>query len=177
MLKQSSQTRKKPKFSDLVLAFDPGYDRLGVALVGGTLHSPVLVWADTLTTPRTLPHDERLRSIGQQAAHLIATYSPAVCALETLFFQVNRKTALAVAEVRGILRYEIARAAIPLIELSPQAVKLAVTSNGRASKDAVAQMVRRLIPEAQKLGDDAVDAIALAIGALGAKRHPHLSTP
>ncbi|GIW68309.1 MAG: hypothetical protein KatS3mg099_257 [Candidatus Parcubacteria bacterium] len=152
----------------VIAAFDPGYDRLGVAVLTGDVHSPTLLFARTLRTERSLEHDARLYSIGKQVAHILAEYQPSLCALETLFFQVNRKTALAVAEARGIIRYEIARAGVPLVELSPQAVKIAATSDGRASKEAVERMVRRLVrvDNNAQLGDDAIDAIALAIAAL-----------
>ena len=158
------------------MAFDPGYDRLGVAVVAGTIQQPNLLFADTLRTPKTTPHDARLCSLGERVAALLASYRPTCCAVETLFFQKNRKTALAVAEMRGIIRYEIARAGIPLRELSPQAVKIAVTSYGNASKDAVARMVLRFFPNAVSLGDDAIDAVALAVAALASplSAYPHL---
>lgn len=87
-------------------------------------------------------------------------------AIESLFFSKNVKTALAVAEARGVLMLAIAKYGAPMLELSPQEVKLAVTGYGSAEKKQVQQMVARLlslseIPEP----DDAADALALAIAA------------
>lgn len=96
-------------------------------------------------------------------------------ALETLFFTKNQKTAMKVAEARGVIQLAGAEHGLAITEYSPQAVKIAVTGSGNAAKDAVIRMVDRLIPLSKtKRLDDEYDAIALGIahtaswGVLGA---------
>ena len=85
-------------------------------------------------------------------------------ALERLYFSKNVKTALVVAEARGVIRYCIEKHSVPYDEFNPTDVKLAVCGNGGAKKDQVQRMVSTLLglKEIPK-PDDAADALALAI--------------
>ena len=119
--------------------------------------------------PEKGAREARLAHIYAAVTASIERYQPDILALETLFFSTNVKTALGVAEARGAALVAAGSAHIPVHEHSPQAVKLAVTGDGRASKVAIARMVGRVIalPPKKRL-DDELDAIALAICALAA---------
>ena len=149
-----------------VLAIDPGYDRFGIAVVEGDPSHPHFLWSDCVLPPKGVA-STRLAYISKALSEAIATHAPDAIGMETLFFSINKKTALQVAEVRGVVIAAAGLNKIPLIECSPQAVKLAVTGYGNADKKAVAQMVPRLItlPEKKRL-DDEIDAIAVGITAL-----------
>ena len=149
-----------------ILAIDPGYDRLGIAVVEGDPSRPTLRMS-ACVEPRRGERESRLAEVSGAVSSAIRDYSPDALALETLFFSVNKKTALGVAEARGAILAAAGLASLPVIECSPQQVKLAVTGHGGADKSAVAAMIPRLLslPKKKRL-DDELDAIAIGITAL-----------
>lgn len=149
-----------------ILAIDPGYDRLGIAVVEGNASRPTLVWSDCVL-PEKGSIEKRLAHISRAVSAAISEHTPDALGIETLFFNVNKNTALGVAEARGVVLAAAGMAGIPIIECAPQQVKLAVAGHGGADKKAVASMVPRLLslPEKKRL-DDELDAIAVGITAL-----------
>ncbi|MDR3547899.1 MAG: crossover junction endodeoxyribonuclease RuvC [Candidatus Pacebacteria bacterium] len=159
-----------PKKHVRVLAIDPGFDRMGIAVVEGDPSRPTLVWSDCVTPPKG-GVEERLAVIYKVVSDALAEYVPDVFALETLFFSTNVKTALGVAEARGAVLAAAGKVGCRVIECSPQEVKLAVTGYGAADKAAVAKMIPHLLtlPPRKRL-DDELDAIAVGIAALSKSR-------
>ena len=149
-----------------ILAIDPGYDRLGIAVVEGDASRPMLLWSACVTPHKGERHN-RLSYVSGAVKEAIKKYAPEALAIETLFFSINKKTALGVAEARGAVLATAGDAGIRVMEYSPQEVKLAVTGNGRADKAAVARMLPRLVelPSKKRL-DDELDAIAIGLTAL-----------
>jgi crossover junction endodeoxyribonuclease RuvC len=152
-----------------VLAIDPGYDRLGIAVIEGDASRPTYVWSDCIQPEKGLP-EKRLAEVSNAITKAIAEYEPEALGIETLFFSINKKTALSVAEARGAILAAAGIASLPVIECSPQQVKLAVTGYGGADKKSVESMIPKLIaiPEKKKRLDDELDAIAIGITALAA---------
>lgn len=153
-----------------VLAIDPGFDRMGLAVLEGDPSRPTHIWSDCVTPPKGAP-EERLAAIHDAVARTIQEYAPDSVAIESLFWSTNNKrSALGVAEARGAALSAAAEAGLSVSEHSPQQVKLAVTGYGASDKKAVAMMVPRLIslPPKKRL-DDELDAIALAICALSTR--------
>ncbi len=150
-----------------VLAIDPGFDRLGVAVLERGEGRERLMYSACLGSQRGTPLPERLHELGVALAALFKTHQPTHLAIETLFFNKNVKTAIDVAQARGMVLY-LARAAGAIVcEYSPQAVKIAVTGYGKSDKASMTAMVRRLLPEAPTLAqDDEYDAIAVGITCL-----------
>lgn len=153
-----------------VLAFDPGYERLGVAVIEKNKKEELL-FSDCVRTDAKLPFSERLCMLGEAAEKLIKKWKPDCVALEEVYFENNAKTAMQVAKVMGALSYIAAAHKLPLHTYTPLQVKAAVTGSGRADKRAVAMMVRKLInlPLGKKL-DDEIDAIAVGITCLASLR-------
>ena len=153
-----------------VLAIDPGYDRLGLAVVEGDPSRPVLVWSDCVT-PEKGARSLRLARVYAEVVAAIERYTPNMLALETLFFSTNVKTAMGVAEARGAVLAAAGSMSVSVYEHSPQTVKLAATGDGRASKAAIARMMPKMISllPHKKYVDDELDAIALAIAALASR--------
>lgn len=149
-----------------ILAIDPGYDRLGIAVLEGDPSRPTVLMSECVT-PERVARAMRLATVSRAVSDTIATYAPTALALETLFFSANVKTAIGVAEARGAILAAAGLAELPIIECSPQQVKLAVTGHGGSSKTAVAQMIPHLLtlPPKKRL-DDELDAIAIGITAL-----------
>ena len=150
-----------------VLAIDPGYDRLGVAVLERQSGKETLLHSACILTNKSEPLTERLYTLGDAVATLLTTYTPDAVAIETLFFNKNTKTAIGVAQARGIIIFLAKNAGCTVHEFGPQEIKVAVTGYGKSDKPAVIDMVKRLIVGApQKALDDEYDAIAVGITAL-----------
>ncbi len=149
-----------------ILAIDPGYDRLGIAIIEGNASKPILIWSDCILPDKGAP-EQRLAHVANAVTSAIKKYGPDALGIETLFFSINKKTALGVAEARGVVLAAAGNALLPVIECSPQQVKLAVTGYGGADKKAVAHMIPRILslPKKKRL-DDELDAIAIGITTL-----------
>ena len=154
-----------------ILALDPGYDRLGVAVVEHGEKKETLIYSTCVLTDKGTPLSERLLVIGNSVARLIEEYNPQGVAIETIFFNKNIKTAIGVAQARGIIMYLAKKAECVVYEFGPQEIKVAVTGYGKSDKNAVIDMVKRLIHNApEKVLDDEYDAIAVGITALAHHR-------
>src|ERR1035437_5310033 len=88
-----------------VIAIDPGYERMGVAIIEKISGKEVLVFSECFKTSPKIEHGERLKFIGQEIESLIKKYKPEAMAIETLFFKNNQKTAMHVSEARGVMLY------------------------------------------------------------------------
>lgn len=150
----------------IILAIDPGYDRCGIAIIEGGTKSAVL-YSACIETSKKDTHEQRLADVYSTLESVVAKWHPDTLALETLFFSVNKKTALKVAEARGVVLLLAGTHRLPLVELSPQAVKLSMTGIGNATKEQVQKMVGLVLKQdiSKKL-DDEVDAIAIGLAAL-----------
>jgi len=150
-----------------ILAFDPGYERLGAAVLEKVAGKDTLLYSDCIRTKATLTFPQRLAELGAATVTLLDTWKPDGIALEEVFFEKNAKTAMQVAEVRGVLAYLAASRGLPIHQYKPAEVKIATTGYGASDKKAVAAMVPRLVklPERKRL-DDELDAIAVGITCL-----------
>lgn len=150
-----------------VIAIDPGYDRLGVAIMELQNGSEQLLYSGCIVTDKKAPLTERIFVLGEALRLLIQTHSPTALAIETIFFNKNQKTVIGVAEARGIIIYLALAAGCTVYEFGPQEVKIAVTGYGKSDKNAMVGMVKRLIPNAPATAlDDEYDAIAVGITCL-----------
>lgn len=150
-----------------VIAVDPGYDRLGVAVLELENGAEKLLYSGCIETDRTQPLLDRLHTLGDTFLSLIITHSPTALAIETLFFNQNQKTAMGVAQARGILIYLAQANDCSVYEFGPQEVKVAVTGYGKSDKKAMIDMVKRLVSNAPSAAlDDEYDAIAVGITCL-----------
>ncbi len=151
-----------------IISIDPGYDRCGVAIIDVENNQGTLLHSVCLTTKKTDLQEKRIFSIYSEINALIEIWHPSAMALETLFFSVNKKSAIKVAEARGIVVLLAGIHNLNLVELSPQAVKLAMTGIGNSDKKMVQKMVSLTlkIDTSNKI-DDEIDAIALGFAAIG----------
>jgi crossover junction endodeoxyribonuclease RuvC len=150
-----------------IIAIDPGYDRCGVAIISEINRKPVVLFSNCITSNKTDEQYLRLTSIFKQLESLIKEHRPSHLAIETLFFSVNKKTAIKVAEARGAILALAGIHNLGLIELSPQAIKISMTGSGNATKEQIKKMVSLTVttPKTKKL-DDEIDAIALGVASL-----------
>jgi crossover junction endodeoxyribonuclease RuvC len=148
-----------------IISIDPGYERLGIAVLEKNEKSKeILLYSSCFFTSKDLSHPERLALVGKEIARVIAEYSPTALAVETLFFSKNTKTALFVAEARGVILYEAASHNLKIYEYSPIAIKVAVTGYGKSDKAQVITMIDKLVKITKKIKyDDEYDAIAAGL--------------
>ena len=153
-----------------VLAIDPGYERLGIAVLEKDRGNGKETWlhSETFRTLGTTEFVDRLNEIGRRLEYLIEIYKPEALAIENLFLSNNQKTAMRVAEVRGAILYICRSSGLEVFEYTPLQIKTAVGGHGRADKSAVIDMTQKLIqiPKAEagsKRLDDEYDAIACGL--------------
>jgi crossover junction endodeoxyribonuclease RuvC len=154
-----------------VLAIDPGYDRLGVAVVEKRERKEVALFSACITTDKKESHSARLARIGTAVREVITEWKPSCLAIESLFLFSNQKTAMKVAEARGVILVEAARVEIAVHEYTPLQIKIAVTGYGRSDKQHITEMVQKLLTlETKKRLDDEYDALAIALTCLATEK-------
>jgi len=150
-----------------VIGIDPGFDRLGVAILERVGYQDTVHRSACLQSTRGMSLPDRLCDLGKQLETIITEEAPTDLAIETLFFNKNVKTAIDVAQARGLVLYLGRRYGCTIHEYSPQAVKVAVTGHGQSDKTAVIAMVTRLAANVPVDAlDDEYDAIAVGITCL-----------
>lgn len=148
----------------VILGLDPGTASTGfgvISLVGNRLHA---LDFGVMQTPAGVPLERRLEQIYTDTGALLARYQPSATAVESLFFNANVRTALAVGHARGVTLLACSQAGCEVFEYTPQQIKQAVVGYGKASKEQVMEMVRVLLalPAALR-SDHAADALGVAI--------------
>jgi crossover junction endodeoxyribonuclease RuvC len=147
-----------------VMGIDPGLSRCGYGAVDQESGHPVAVVSGVLTTPVTSPLAERLAQLLKEIRLLLGRISPEVVVVERVLFQNNARTAMSVGQASGLALAAAAEAGIPVVQYSPNEVKLAVTGWGNAGKDQVQRMVQTLLDLPEKpTPPDRADALALAL--------------
>jgi crossover junction endodeoxyribonuclease RuvC len=156
-----------------IIAIDPGYERVGIAILEKVSNKETLIYSECFKTLATKSSEERLRLIGEEISKLIKKYQPQALAIENLFFKNNAKTAMKVSEARGVMLYEAAKNNLEIMEFTPLQIKIAVTGYGKSEKEQVTTMVKKLIkiPELLKY-DDEYDAIAVGLTFFACHRTP-----
>ena len=148
----------------VILGIDPGYAIVGYGIVEfrGNKYS-YKDYGDILKTPKD-DFLTRLELIFNRTNELIETFNPEVVSIEKLYFQNNQKTAIDVAQARGVILLSAKKHNLPVYEYTPLQIKSAVTGYGKAEKIQVMSMVKRLLAlkEIPK-PDDTADALAAAI--------------
>lgn len=142
-----------------VIGVDPGLRDLGYAILDEGFK---LLKAGTLSTPSRWEKSARLKVIYERLGEEIESYAPSLLCMEKLFFFKNAKSAMEVGEVRGVISLLCAHKGIRLIEISPLQLKKSLTNWGRASKEDIAEALRRFFGLNLSSSHEA-DAAALAI--------------
>lgn len=158
-----------------IIAFDPGYERLGIAILEKEKNTKESVlYSDCFRTSPKESHAERLAKIVIEIERLIKEFRPKQMAIETLFFSKNTKTALKVAEARGVLVATCAKEGLIVNEYSPQAIKISVTGAGNSDKTQVTKMVGLITKiDIKTKIDDEIDAIAVGLCCFSTLRNIH----
>lgn len=148
----------------IILGIDPGYAIVGYGAVTVCGNRFKAVDYGAITTDASTDFLKRLDIIYDETFKVIKTLKVDVLSIEKLYFQNNQKTAIGVAQARGVILLAAQKASIPVYEYTPLQVKCAVTGFGQAKKAQVMEMTRRYLnlKETPK-PDDTADALAIAI--------------
>lgn len=147
-----------------ILGIDPGYAIVGFGILDydGFRFTPVEYGA--ITTDAGMDFSRRLRAIHEDTEFIFEKFKPDCLAIERLYFTTNQKTAIDVAQARGIVLLSSAMRNIPVSEYTPLQVKQSVVGYGKAEKRQVMEMTRQILGLANiPKPDDAADALAIAI--------------
>jgi len=156
-----------------ILAIDPGYERMGMAALQKTARGEMVLASACFKTSSKLPFPERILLLGCELGAWIEKWKPEALAIETLFFNTNQKTAMRVSEARGAILYEAKRHGLHVFEYTPLQVKIAITGDGRAGKERVTVMLKKLVVVEKKVEyDDEYDAIAVGLAHFASKSFP-----
>lgn len=155
---------KKNQSSVVILGLDPGTATTGWGVIREEGKNPQLVAFGCIETSKAKSAVERLKEIADDLEELLEVYQPDEVAVEDLFFFKNLKTAVKVAQARGVLLLLAARKKRKIFEYTPLQVKQALTGYGRADKMQVQLMVKQIL-KLKKIPrpDDAADALAVAL--------------
>lgn len=153
------------------LGIDPGLTRMGVGVVEQAGSRLTALLCDTVVTSPAEPVALRLDRIYRGVKAVIDAWSPDAVAVERIFFKMNAKTLIPVAQASGVAMLVAAQAGLEVFEYAPLQVKLAVVGNGAATKDQMQFMVTRLLKGTFTTGTpDAADALAVAITHLHSRK-------
>lgn len=147
-----------------IIGIDPGTAIVGYGIIDYINGQSNLIASGSIQTDKNLCDAKRLQEIENDLNVIINKYQPDIASVEKLFFFKNQKTIISVAQGRGVILATLAKAGIEIFEYTPLQIKLAITGYGKATKDDVAEMVKKFINYTffPKL-DDSADAIAMAV--------------
>jgi len=148
-----------------ILGFDPGTKRLGYGIIKIEYQKIKIIYADCFE-PKNSKEEKNLEEIFKKINLLIKKYKPDLISIEKIFFAQNQKTAFQISQVRGVLLLAASQNKIPIIQPTPLEIKTCLTGYGRADKNQVALMVKKILKlEKIPKKDDTSDALACAITA------------
>ena len=147
-----------------ILGIDPGFAIVGVGVLDYEGNRFKVVDYGAITTNAGEDMFDRLKKIYDELTEIINQVKPDVMAIEELFFNSNQKTAINVAQARGVLVLAAKNCGVPVFEYTPLQVKQSVVGYGRAEKGQVQQMTKAILNlEKVPKPDDTADALAIAI--------------
>jgi crossover junction endodeoxyribonuclease RuvC len=146
-----------------IIGIDPGLRRTGWGIVETLGNSLRFVAAGTVTSDDKADLAQRLCQLHDGIGAVLIEHAPDEAAVEQTFVNTNAASTLKLGQARGIAMLVPARAGLVVAEYAPNAVKKAVIGVGHGDKKQVQMMLRVLMPKAVFDGDDAADALAIAI--------------
>ena len=148
----------------IVLGIDPGYAIVGYGIVKYENNKFFPITFGAVTTKAGVRFSSRLEKIYDDILRILEEYKPEAISIEKLFFNTNTTTAIDVAQARGVILLAAEKMRIPVFEYTPLQVKQSVTGYGKAEKNQVMELTRRLLNlEKCPKPDDTADALAMAI--------------
>ena len=157
---------RQSKLSDSrrIIGVDPGLASTGWGVLEFSRGRLRYIAHGCIETRAEDSRGERLVIIYESILNVLKTYKPDESAMETLYFGKNISSAMTVAEARGVLLFALSAQGLPVMELTPNAIKKAVVGVTRAEKSQIQEMVRLLLGLSEiPKPDHAADALGAAI--------------
>lgn len=158
--------KRHVKGERIIIGIDPGTHIMGYGVLRVVDGKSELVTMGVIELSRFESHYLRLRRIFERVQGLITQYLPDEMAIEAPFFGKNVQSMLKLGRAQGVAMAAALSRDIPICEYAPLKIKMAITGNGQASKEQVAEMLRRTlkIPQESMLPQlDATDGLAAAM--------------
>ena len=146
-----------------ILGIDPGLRSTGYGVVIQGDRGLRYLASGCIKSPQSGSLPIRLKTILIDLAEVIATFQPTEVAVEIVFVNVNPQSTLLLGQARGAAISAAVLAELPVAEYTALQIKQAVAGHGKAAKEQVQEMVRRLLALPSVPGADAADALACAI--------------
>ena len=147
----------------VILGLDPGTSRIGYGIIEKDGHSLKYLTCGVFEI-NDLEKGKKLERLEKKLTGLIKKSRPQLAVVDSLFFSKNKKTAIAVAEARGVILLTLTKQKVKFMEVTPNEAKLTVSGWGGSGKEAVKKAVFLVLKVKKfKVLDDATDALALAV--------------
>lgn len=147
-----------------ILGIDPGYGKVGWGIINFEKNKPEFIECDCIETKPNSSFPERINIIYDKILKIIKKNKIDCLAIESLVFNTNQKTAILVAQARGVIMLTGIKSKIPVFDYTPLQVKNALIGYGRADKKQVQTMLKFHLRIKQDFDqDDAADALAVAL--------------
>lgn len=148
----------------VILGIDPGLATIGFGVIEYKNGKFYTIDYGAVLTPADMCVEDRLLMINDEIDQIIKMYKPDEVAIEELFFNTNRKTAITVAEARGVILLACKKNGLAIYEYTPLQVKQSIVGYGRAEKKQIMMMVKSFLSLDQSIKlDDTADALAIAV--------------
>lgn len=146
----------------IILGIDPGYAIVGYGVLDTNGMKPLAY--GVIRTEAGNAIEDRLSEIYDNMTELLRTFRPDHVAIEKLYFNTNEKTAINVSQARGVIVLACVKCGVKVFEYTPLQVKMSVVGYGRAEKQQIMDMTKRLLGiKKTPKPDDAADALAIAL--------------
>lgn len=154
------------KWDRIIIGIDPGTNVMGYGILGVKHSKPSLIAMGVVMLSKFEDRYMRLRRISERVTGLVEQYLPDEMAIEAPFYGKNVQSMLKLGRAQGVAMAAALVRDIPIAEYAPLKVKQAITGNGGASKEQVAEMLRRILNIPKETIDphlDATDALGVAL--------------
>lgn len=154
-----------PVKEKIILGIDPGTTIMGYGVLQITNNRAEMLAMGVIDLRKYGNHYLKLRRIFERVTGIIESYLPDELAIEAPFFGKNVQSMLKLGRAQGVAMAAALNRDIPITEYAPLKIKMALTGNGQASKQQVADMLQRLLnisSENMPVFADATDGLAAA---------------
>ena len=155
----------KAKAEKIILGIDPGTNVMGYGVIRICCKKAEMMALGVIDLRKYGDHYLKLGHIFERVTGIIDSYLPDEMAIEAPFFGKNVQSMLKLGRAQGVAMAAAIQRQVPITEYAPMKIKMAITGVGTASKEQVADMLRRMMHlDKEELGKflDATDALAAA---------------
>lgn len=153
-----------PIKEQIILGIDPGTTIMGYGILRILNEKPEMIAMGIIDLRKFTNHYLKLKHIHERILSIIESYLPDEMAIEAPFYGKNVQSMLKLGRAQGVAMAAALSRDIPITEYAPLKIKMAITGNGQASKEQVANMLQRILHFKEEIPTfmDATDALAAA---------------